>query len=232
MKDLTPVSPQENRSKEVEMTLTISYRAATALVFLALAAQAAGQNGNKLLYNTNYTVPSDRTFLLYGVAINGTFSGGCYLGINDTTRFINSASSSSFGFGFQFSPPMSFPAGTQFQSDCATIYGYEGPATGEIEPLRSQSRQAPTPSDCTPNPWISRVTIAYQVAKPGHVTLDVYDEVGRLVVALVDGALGSGAYCATWDGTNEQGIRVSAGTYFYRLRVGGDEVMRQMVKLD
>lgn len=215
------------------MRLTIPYRAAAVLAFLALAAQAAGQNGNKLLYDTDYTVPSGHTFLLYGVALNGSFSGGVgFLNIDGTRFFGSSGSYTMSGFGFQFSPPMSFPAGTQFVSFLATIYGYEGPTTGEPEPLPSSSRQAPIPDDCTPNPWISNVSIAYQVAKQGHVTLDVYDAMGRLVVALVDGTSRSGAYRVTWDGTNDQGSRVPSGTYFYRLRVGDEEVMRQMVKLD
>ncbi|MBL7047249.1 MAG: T9SS type A sorting domain-containing protein, partial [Candidatus Marinimicrobia bacterium] len=68
-----------------------------------------------------------------------------------------------------------------------------------------------------PNPFNPVTTIRYDLPEQSHVTLVIYDLLGREVKELVSGELVSGYHKAVWDGTDSFGRPVSAGVYFYRL---------------
>jgi hypothetical protein len=63
-----------------------------------------------------------------------------------------------------------------------------------------------------PNPFNPSTTIRFSVPVAGHVTLAVFDLLGREVAVLVDGAIISGTHQATFIGSS-----LSAGCYFVRL---------------
>ena len=67
-----------------------------------------------------------------------------------------------------------------------------------------------------PNPFNPSTTIAYQIAKPASVKLDIYDILGRKVRNLIDGDVSVGYYSVIWNGRGESGKDVSSGTYLYR----------------
>jgi parallel beta-helix repeat protein len=73
----------------------------------------------------------------------------------------------------------------------------------------------------SPNPFANNTSISYSIAKPGKVSLNVYDVSGRLVRRLVDEKKNAGIYTVRWSGNNEYGHNVSTGVYFMRL-VAGD----------
>jgi hypothetical protein len=66
-----------------------------------------------------------------------------------------------------------------------------------------------------PNPFNPMTTITYQLPKSSHVTLKVYDVLGREVATLADENKTAGAYQTTFDGS-----RFSSGVYFYRIQAG------------
>ncbi len=66
-----------------------------------------------------------------------------------------------------------------------------------------------------PNPFNPSTKISYSVPKTVHVTLKVYDVLGREVVTLVNGIVMQGTYEATFDGS-----RFASGVYLYRLQAG------------
>lgn len=68
-----------------------------------------------------------------------------------------------------------------------------------------------------PNPFNPVTTIAYAVPKTSQVKLAVYNPVGQLVKVLHEGEQGPGEYRLQWDGTNQGGMPVASGFYFYRL---------------
>lgn len=68
-----------------------------------------------------------------------------------------------------------------------------------------------------PNPSARGASIAFALARPGPARLALYDASGRLVRTLVDGTRPMGSAIAQWDGNDERGRRVAAGTYLYRL---------------
>ena len=63
-----------------------------------------------------------------------------------------------------------------------------------------------------PNPFNPTTTIVYTLPKQQHVTLKVYDLMGREMVTLVDEAQDAGRYDIIFDAT-----QLPSGTYFYRL---------------
>ena len=79
-----------------------------------------------------------------------------------------------------------------------------------------------------PNPFNNTTQIPFSLDTSGHVVLEVYDVNGRLVKHLVDGYLTRGDV-VTWDGTDDRGMPVGSGLYFYRLRVNGWESSRKML---
>ncbi|MGD8397050.1 MAG: FlgD immunoglobulin-like domain containing protein, partial [Candidatus Eiseniibacteriota bacterium] len=72
-----------------------------------------------------------------------------------------------------------------------------------------------------PNPFNPATTVRYELAHAATVRLSIYDEAGRLVRVLVDGApVDAGRHAVRWDGRDGTGREVSSGVYFYRLEAG------------
>ncbi len=67
-----------------------------------------------------------------------------------------------------------------------------------------------------PNPFARELSISYQIATRGNLSLRVYDALGRKVCGLVDGVSEPGYYAVRWDGCDDLGRKVPAGVYFVR----------------
>jgi hypothetical protein len=81
-----------------------------------------------------------------------------------------------------------------------------------------------------PNPFNPATTIEYSIARPGHVTLRVYNVAGQLVRTLVDENQAPGPVrIARWDGRNETGNPVASGVYLYQLEAPGFTRTKKMV---
>jgi Secretion system C-terminal sorting domain len=77
-----------------------------------------------------------------------------------------------------------------------------------------------------PNPFNPTTSIRYAISTPGHVTLKVFDVLGREVASLVNQEKPLGTYEAMWTPTN-----VSSGVYFCRLNAGAVVLQRKMLLL-
>ena len=82
-----------------------------------------------------------------------------------------------------------------------------------------------------PNPFNPKATIKYEVAKPEHVNLVIYDIAGRLVKTLVDEPKLPNRYEVIWDGKDHAGAQVAAGVYFCRMVAGSFEQTHKMMLL-
>ncbi len=83
-----------------------------------------------------------------------------------------------------------------------------------------------------PNPFGSQTAITFEVPRAGaEANLSVFDVTGRRVRTLVSGPQTPGYHVVVWDGTDEGGQRVAAGTYFYRLQAADFDESRKMVRL-
>lgn len=70
-----------------------------------------------------------------------------------------------------------------------------------------------------PNPFNPKTAIPFYVHKEGRVQLKVYNVLGQQVKVLFDKYVEAGYYGEViWDGTNERGVKVASGIYFYRIQ--------------
>lgn len=75
-----------------------------------------------------------------------------------------------------------------------------------------------------PNPFDEATSFRFALdAATDEVRIDVFDLAGRKVRTLFDRRLPRGTHVVGWDGRDESGQRVAAGTYFARLVVSGHE---------
>lgn len=77
-----------------------------------------------------------------------------------------------------------------------------------------------------PNPFNPSTTIRFDVAAAGHVSLKVYDLLGREVALLLNREVGPGNHSVTW---NAEGL--TSGIYFYRIQVNDFVKNRKLVLL-
>jgi len=82
-----------------------------------------------------------------------------------------------------------------------------------------------------PNPFNSSTVIEYNVDKPGPVSIKIYDINGRLISEMNKAHNEGGNYRINWDGTNNNGVKVSSGTYFYSLEIGDFTTAKKMILL-
>lgn len=82
-----------------------------------------------------------------------------------------------------------------------------------------------------PNPFNPRTKIPYQLEVGGHVIIKIVDISGRSVKTLFSGNRSKGIHQTFWNGTNENGKRVSSGTYFCRLITDQHIVSRKILLL-
>jgi hypothetical protein len=82
-----------------------------------------------------------------------------------------------------------------------------------------------------PNPFSSSTTIRLDMARPGHVSLRVYNVKGELVSTVVDGHMAEGPTHIRWDAKDDSGVEVASGIYFYQLTSEGSAQTKKMLFL-
>ncbi len=86
----------------------------------------------------------------------------------------------------------------------------------------SATKARSTITKCYPNPFATRVSIAYEVAAvegaESTTSIAVYDISGKLIRTLVEEAKAPGKYVVEWDGTDSRGVPVASGVYLTSLR--------------
>jgi hypothetical protein len=83
-----------------------------------------------------------------------------------------------------------------------------------------------------PNPFNPTTEIRFQIAEVSHVTLKVFDVLGREVATLVNERLQPGSYEATFDArltAGGQASSLASGVYYYRLAAGDFVATKKMV---
>ena len=112
-----------------------------------------------------------------------------------------------------------------FDETWALQFGTPAPSNATVAGVTKGLRPA------YPNPFNPTVTIPFELAREGMVTLAIYDVAGRRVRTLVDEWTPRGSHAATWDGTSNSGERVASGVYFYRLQAPGISATRKLVMM-
>jgi hypothetical protein len=75
-----------------------------------------------------------------------------------------------------------------------------------------------------PNPFNPSTTIGFSVPSPGHVSLTVYDLLGKHIVSLVNERLEAGHYTSSF-----RAASLPSGMYFYRLQTGSVSETKRMM---
>jgi len=80
-----------------------------------------------------------------------------------------------------------------------------------------------------PNPFNPTTTLRYELPKPGKVEIRIFDLQGRLVNQLVSEYQEVGKYSVVWNGSDNHGIPVPSGIYFYQISTGSYSKTRKAI---
>jgi hypothetical protein len=75
-----------------------------------------------------------------------------------------------------------------------------------------------------PNPFNARTTIGFELGKPSHVSIEVFDILGRRISTILDEDRPAGPQSVTWDAGNQP-----SGVYSYRIKAGKFTQARRMM---
>ncbi len=82
-----------------------------------------------------------------------------------------------------------------------------------------------------PNPFHAVTAIRFELARAGLAQLAIYDVNGRLVTRLANRWFPAGAHSTLWDGTDDDGRRVTPGVYLSRLTMAGEVRIGRVVHI-
>lgn len=73
--------------------------------------------------------------------------------------------------------------------------------------------------------------ITFTLSRPGYCKIAIYDETGRRVKNLIDGARAAGSYVVYWNGRDDRNSVLPSGSYFLTLAVDGLVTTKKIVFL-
>ena len=83
-----------------------------------------------------------------------------------------------------------------------------------------------------PNPFNSETTFKFDLTKNSQVSLKIYNILGQHIITLADEFMTAGKdKVITWNGLNNNGIKVGSGAYIYQLRASGFVASKKMILL-
>ena len=71
-----------------------------------------------------------------------------------------------------------------------------------------------------PSPFNPETRISFKLAEKSHVSITIYDMLGRNIKTLINQTQDAGYRSVIWDATNDYGKPVSAGIYLYQIQAG------------
>jgi hypothetical protein len=80
-----------------------------------------------------------------------------------------------------------------------------------------------------PNPFVSKVVVAYAVTRDGNMEVNVYDMRGKLFKSLVKGFKPAGNHKVFWNGETSTGKISPAGVYVVRIITSAGTVSRKIL---
>ena len=95
-----------------------------------------------------------------------------------------------------------------------------------VEPVDGELPTAVSLGQNYPNPFNPSTSFEYRIDRAQHVTVQVFDLLGRNVATLVDGVQAANTYRVTFDASN-----LPSGVYLYQLEAGNQVVTKTMTLL-
>ncbi|MEM8895910.1 MAG: T9SS type A sorting domain-containing protein, partial [Bacteroidota bacterium] len=88
---------------------------------------------------------------------------------------------------------------------------------------------SPEPLLAFPNPFSDQVILRFSVQREGNGAVAILDSSGKLVSVPLSGYLYEGDNQASWDGTNDSGVPVADGMYYYQIRTGNQSITGKLI---
>lgn len=104
-----------------------------------------------------------------------------------------------------------------------------GPAGGPMSSGEGTTPFVYSLRAASPNPFANNTTVSYSIARPGKVSVNIYDISGRLIRTLINERKEAGVHSAKWNGKDNNNRTVAAGFYFLRLSAGDFVSVRKVV---
>lgn len=114
--------------------------------------------------------------------------------------------------------------GISFSFDDLKITGEEITVVTGVD-LRGENNAL----DIYPNPLTSKLTVKFFLPGSEGVSVVIFNPIGQEIKTLIDGLLPAGQHSLTWDGSDEQGERVSGGLYVVRLKTSRSSCARKLI---
>ena len=119
---------------------------------------------------------------------------------------------------------------------------YDDFSVNGVDVVTSVGENGPTPISSTipsdykleqnyPNPFNPTTSIKYDLPKSSVVKLEIYNIVGQRMKTLVNELQAAGKWSVQWNGTDNAGVHVASGIYFYRLETLNAVLTQKMVLL-
>ena len=107
-------------------------------------------------------------------------------------------------------------------------------AVERLDAAKEVAQQVPLVSSLEPNypnPFNTSTQIAYRLATPGLIRLEIYNALGQPVRTLVDQVQAAGFHQVHWDARDQRGAEIAAGVYITRLLYPGGVQTRRLLLL-
>ncbi len=83
-----------------------------------------------------------------------------------------------------------------------------------------------------PNPFNPSTVLRFQLPEANDIQLVIYNTLGQKVRTLLDRSFSPGSHSVIWDGTNDAGLGMAAGLYFYQMKAGDFVATKKMLLMD
>lgn len=117
-------------------------------------------------------------------------------------------------------------AGRQAAGPTIPPHWLEGAPSPAFEDQSAEERRV----GASPNPFREAVTVSYQLAAKGPVSVAVFNGGGAEVARLVSGEAEAGSHTVQWGGTDRTGMPVAPGLYFVRINTGNQTFTTKLLK--
>ncbi len=141
-------------------------------------------------------------------------------------------------------PHIAWSTGIVFEANTLVTLGVSnlgGPITwsgswsGYLEAVPVSAVETPLEKfgfEAFPNPSSSRVLLQFRLERDGKTALSIYDATGRKIRSLTDQVRAAGWNVIEWDGKDDAGRDVRAGTYFAHLEAPEGQKTEKVIHLD
>lgn len=144
------------------------------------------------------------------------------------------------GFGFNFSLKCkAFNNGSNTATDIHSVSVGYPPQAKYSDNENTMELQAQIPNEFVlypnyPNPFNPITSIKFGLPETGRAIISVYSITGQKVKTLFNGQLSAGYHQLQWDGTDQNGSKVTSGVYLYHISAtsnNSDKVYSQKRKM-